>query len=167
MPQRGIITVDMLSADLQELRQLRCSAEDGESRTLTGIVQRHPCHATNGIRQPRAQLYHRAISAPGHTHRTDILHHRVAHGIVHIDLVGTHPRIGERRDDTVGLTLYDRAILLFLVRIWNQMTAAQVLRRTLIITAEQTHHILHTHLLIRLHTERQVLYRITEMLRGC
>ena len=47
------------------------------------------------------------------------------------------------------------------------MTAAQVLRRTLIITAEQAHHILYSHLLVGLHTERQVLYRITEMLRGC
>ena len=166
----------MLSADAEHGGQLRGSREDGESRTLARIVQGHPSHASHLVGQPRAQLDDGAVGAPRHAHRADVLHHGVAHGVVHVDFVGAHPGIGEGGNDRVGdgggigradayRTIGCVLPLFGFFRVGDEVASAEVLRCSLVVASEKVHHLFGRHLLVGSYAERQVLYGVAKVSR--
>ena len=59
-----VVAIAVLATDAEHHRQLGRACENGEARAHARIVEADPCHATDGIGKPRAELNDGAIGAP-------------------------------------------------------------------------------------------------------
>ena len=138
MPQDGVVVLTAMAAELHRGGQIGVAAEDGESGALAGVVEGNPCHAAYLVGEPVTQLDDGAVRTPGDADGACPLHRRVAHGIVHGQLLVGNPGVGDGRDDAVRLVLDEVALLVFALGVGDAVTGAQVEWRTLVVAAQQS-----------------------------
>ena len=130
------------------------SCIDGDARTLARVFEREPAEASHLIGQPAAALDDGGVGAPRHDHAPVEGHSARLQHVVHGPLVAVHPRVGIWAHDGVkdnlpafGLALLGVEKVLGLVQFGTAF----------VVGAEEFHHPLRRHFLVRFDGEGQLV----------